>query len=393
MKRIYMDHIAGTPLYPEVVEAMLPFLHGGFGNPQSFHREGRSASEALETARAETAVLIGAEPGEILFTASGSESNNTAVKGIATANRSRGTHLVTSAIEHSSVLNAVKSLEKQGFSVTQVPVDRTGRVDPAAVGAAITPETALVSVMLANSEVGTIQPIAEIAALCREQGVPMHTDAVPAVGNLPLDVKNLGVDALSLAASQFGGPRGAAALYLRRGVRLAPLIDGGIQEGGRRAGSENLPGIVGLGKAAELARSGMMERVSRMSALRDRLIKNLPARIEHVVLTGHPEKRLPYHASFCIEFVEGEAMLLSLDMKGFAISSGSACTSRSLKASHVLLAMGYDHSLAQASLVFSLVEETEPEDIEYLLDVFPPIIQRLREMSPLYNEYLEGKSK
>jgi cysteine desulfurase len=300
---------------------------------------------------------------------------------------------VVSAIEHPSVLNAAAGLEKQGYTVTRVPVDRFGLVDPAAVEAALTPETALASIMLANSDVGTIEPIEEISAVCRERGVPLHTDAVAAAGNLPVDVRSLGVDALSLAASQFGGPRGAAALFLRKGVRIQPLIEGGVQESGRRAGSENLPGIVGLGKAAALAVKKMPERTAQKIALRDRLIESLPAKIENVILTGHRERRLPHHASFCIEFVEGEAMLLSLDMKGFAVSSGSACTSRTLKASHVLLAMGLDHALAQASLVFSMVDGITMGDIDLLLDVFPPIIGRLREMSPLYTEYLEGKSK
>jgi cysteine desulfurase len=247
--------------------------------------------------------------------------------------------------------------------------------------------------MLANGEVGTIEPLGEISAFCRSRDVLLHTDAVDAVGNIPVDVKALGVDALSLAGNQFYGPKGSAALYIKKGRRILPFIDGGIQEGGRRAGTEDVPAIVGLGKAAELAQENMEPRIKRMTALRDRLVTRLPGLIEHTVLTGHPEKRLPHHASFCVQFVEGESMLLNLDMQGIALSSGSSCTSRALKASHVLLAMGIDHALAQSSLVFSLIDSTSQEDIDYLLDVFPPIIERLRKMSPLYTQYLEEKEK
>jgi cysteine desulfurase len=277
--------------------------------------------------------------------------------------------------------------------VNSVPVDKWGMVDPEELQRAFSDETILVSVMLANNEVGTIEPIGEISRICRARDVLFHTDAVAAVGNIPVDVKELGVDALSLAGSQFYGPQGSAALFVKKGVRILPFIDGGIQESGRRAGTENVPGIVGLGKAAEIAQNEMEERITKVKPSRDRLIKLLPQRVEHVFLTGHPEKRLPHHASFCIEFVEGEAMLLNLDMQGISVSSGSACTSRALKASHVLLAMGIDHALAQGSLVFSLIEETTSEDIDYFLEVFPPIIERLRKMSPLYTQYLEEKGK
>ncbi|MBN2409231.1 MAG: cysteine desulfurase, partial [Candidatus Aminicenantes bacterium] len=328
---------------------------------------------------------------EISFTSCGSESNNFAVKGIALARRDKGRHVVLSAIEHPSVLQAAKSLEKFGFSATLVPVDRDGRVDPEDVKRALKKETVLVSIILASSEVGTIEPLAEIAGVCRAEGIPIHTDAVAASGNIPLDVRELGADALSLAADQFYGPKGSGALFLRKGTRILPLIDGGIQESGRRAGTENVAGIVGLGKAAELALESLSERAGRMKSLRDRLIERFPQKVDRVYLTGHREQRLPHHASFCVEFIEGEAMLLNLDMKGIAASSGSACTSRALKASHVLLAMGIDHALAQGSLVFSLIDSTTAEDIDYLLDVFPPIIDRLRKMSPLYNEFLEEK--
>ncbi len=393
MRRVYLDRIAATPLHPEVLEAMLPYLKYNFGNPQSLHSVGQAALEAVEEAREKLAQLINCEPQEIFFTSSGSESNNFALKGLALAQQKRGTHIVLSAIEHQSVLHSAKSLEKLGFKVSSVPVDKWGLVDPEDVKRALSDETILVSIMFANNEVGTIEPIGEIASICRSRDVLFHTDAVAAAGNIPVDVKELEVDALSLAGNQFYGPQGSAALFVKKGTRILPFIDGGIQESGRRAGTENVSGIVGLGKAAEIARKEMEKRSERVKPLRGRLMKLLPQKVEHVFLTGHPEKRLPHHASFCIEFVEGEAMLLNLDMQGISASSGSACTSRALKASHVLLAMGLDHALAQGSLVFSLIEETTSKDIDYLLEVFPPIIERLRKMSPLYTQYLEEKGK
>jgi cysteine desulfurase len=393
MRKVYLDHIAATPLHPEALEAMLPYLRENFGNPQSLHSAGQQAQQALEEARENVARLIHAQAAEIFFTSSGSESNNFAVKGLALAQKSRGNHIVLSSIEHQSVLHSAKSLEKFGYTVKLIPVDKFGRMTPEDVRKAITSDTVLVSVMLANSEVGTIQPIKEIAEACREQEVLFHTDAVAAVGNIPVDVTELGVDALSLAGNQFYGPKGSAALFLKKGTRILPFIDGGIQEGGRRAGTEDVAAIVGLGKAAEIALRDWKKRQEKVLPLRDRLIQGLPQKVEHVFFTGHPESRLPHHASFCIEFIEGEAMLLNLDMQGISASSGSACTSRALKASHVLLAMGIDHALAQGSLVFSLVEGTTAEDLEYLLEVFPPIIERLRKMSPLYTQYLEEKKK
>lgn len=393
MKRVYLDHIASTPLHPEVLEAMLPHLKGNFGNPQSLHSVGQEALRAVEEAREKAAQLIHAQASEVYFTSSGSESNNFALKGLALVQRNQRTHIVLSAVEHQSVLHSAKSLEKLGFSTSLVLVDKWGMVDPEDIRKAITPETGLVSVMLANSEVGTLQPVREIAEVCRSRDVLFHTDAVAAVGNIPVNVSELGVDALSLAGNQFYGPKGSAALFVKKGIRILPFIDGGIQEGGRRAGTEDVAAIVGLGKAAEIAMRDMEKRVERARSLRDRLIQELPQRVDHVFLTGHPEKRLPHHASFCIEFIEGEAMLLNLDMQGIAASSGSACTSKALKASHVLLAMGIDHALAQGSLVFSLIEDTTSEDIDYLLEVFPPVIERLRKMSPLYTKYLEEKEK
>jgi cysteine desulfurase len=394
MKRVYLDHIAATPLDPQVLEAMLPYLRERYGNPQSLHSAGQEALTAIEEARSRVARLIGAEENEIFFTSSGSEANNFAVKGMSLARRDKGRHLVVSAIEHQSVLHSVKSLEKvDGFSSTSVPVDRDGLINPEDVKRALRKETALVSVILASSEVGTIEPLAEIARVCRSAGIPLHTDAVAAAGNIPLDVRELDVDALSLAADQFYGPKGSAALFLKKGTRILPLIDGGIQEGGRRGGTENVAGIVGMGKAAEIALTKLTERGERMKSLRDRLIEKLPQKVDRVYLTGHREKRLPHQASFCVEFIEGESMLLNLDMKGIATSSGSACTSKALKASHVLLAMGIDHALAQGSLVFSLIDSTTAEEIDYLLDVFPPIIDRLRKMSPLYTKFLEENKK
>ena len=392
MRKVYFDHAATTPVHPKVVEAMLPYLQEQFGNPLSLHNFGEVPREAVEEARAKVADLIGARPDEIYFTASGSEANNMAVKGIALMNRQKGQHMVVSAIEHQSVLNATQTLEKLGFEVTQVPVDQHGLVDPDDVVAAIRDDTTLVSVMHANNEIGTIEPVAEIARAVKEKrkGITFHTDAVATVGTLPVDVKELGVDLLSLAGNQFYGPKGAGALFIRRGIRFMPLIDGGIQERGRRAGTENVPAIVGLGVAAELAKESLTEWAQgkgRLIPLRDRLIERLTSEMDKVYLTGHPTKRLPGHVSVCVEFIEGESMLLMLNMQGIAASSGSTCTSRALKASHVLMAIGLEAALAQGSLVFTLGESNTIEDVDYVAEVLPPIVERLRQMSPLY----EGK--
>jgi cysteine desulfurase len=386
MRKVYFDHAATTPVHPHVVEAMLPYLQEKFGNPLSLHSFGEDPREAVEEARARVADLIGARPDEIYFTASGSEANNMAVKGIALMNRQKGQHMVVSAIEHQSVLNSTQTLEKLGFEVTQVPVDQHGLVDPDDVVAAIRDDTTLVSVMHANSEIGTIEPVAEIARAVKEKrkGIAFHTDAVATVGTLPVDVRELEVDLLSLAGSQFYGPKGAAALFIKKGVRLMPLIDGGIQERGRRAGTENVPAIVGLGVAAELAQEGLAERAERLVPLRHRLIERLTSEMDRVYLTGHPTMRLPGHVSVCVEFIEGESMLLMLNMQGVAASSGSTCTSRALKASHVLTAIGVETALAQGSLVFTLGESSTIEDVDYVAEVLPPIVERLRQMSPLY---------
>lgn len=393
MNKVYLDRMAATPVHPDVLAAMHPLFSEAFGNPQSLHRAGQEAAAAVEEAREKVAALICARSEEIVFTSCGSESNSFALKGLALANQSRGKHIVISAVEHLSVLNSARSLEKSGFRVTEVGVDGRGRLDPADVERALAADTVLVSVMTANNEVGTIEPVAEIGRICRSRNVLFHTDAVAAAGNIPLDVNALGVDALSMAADQFYGPKGSAALFLKKGTRIHPLIGGGIQEAGRRGGTENVPGIVGMGKAAEIAAAEMAARAEKARFLRDYLVRSLPARVDHVVLTGHPDARLPHHASFCVEFVEGEAMLLSLDFHGISASSGSACTSRALKVSHVLLAMGLDHALAQGSLVFGLIDGTRREDIDHLLAVFPPVVDKLRKMSPLYTEYLKEKGR
>jgi cysteine desulfurase len=389
MKKVYLDNAASTPILPEVKEAMLPFLREVYGNPQSLHDWGDAAREAIDGAREKVAGLIGADPEEIIFTSGGTESNNMAVKGLALARQAQGKHVVVSAIEHFSVLHSARTLEKWGFEVTEVPVDKHGIVNPADVKKSIRKDTVLVSIMHANGEIGTIEPIKEIVEITKELKIPFHTDAVATVGTIPINVKELGVDALSLAGSQFYGPKGVGALWVKKGFRIIPLLDGGIQEGGRRGGTENVPGIVGLGKAAEIAAMQMATRIKKLTPLRDSLLKGLPSKIDHVVVTGHPQNRLPGHASFCVEFIEGEAMLMLLNSKGIAVSSGSACTSRALKASHVLLAIGLSHEIAQGSLLCTLGIDNTKEDIDYFLDTMPPVVERLRQMSPLYDKYVK----
>ncbi|MFC1982084.1 cysteine desulfurase family protein [Chloroflexota bacterium] len=387
MRKTYLDNAATTPLLPEVREAMIPYLGDVFGNPSSLHDWGDAAREAIEEARAQVANLIGTDPDEITFTSGGTESNNFAVKGLALAQKDKGRHIVVSAIEHFSVLHSARTLEKWGFEVSEVPVDKYGMVDPEDVRRKIRKDTVLVSIMHANGEVGTIEPIQEIARITRELKIPFHTDAAATAGTIPVDVKGLGVDALSLAGNQFYGPKGVGALWVRKGVRIMPLLDGGIQEGGRRAGTENVPAIAGLGKAAELAKKDIEKRIGRLIPIRDRLLKGLPGKIDHVIVTGHPKNRLPGHASFCVEFIEGESMLMLLNSKGVAVSSGSACTSRALKASHVLIAMGTPHELAQGSILFTIGIESTTEDADYVIEVMPPIVDRLRQMSPLYAKF------
>ena len=391
-RKVYLDNIATTRVLPDVADAMLPYLREAYGNPQSLHAWGDEAREAMDKAREQVGRLINANPEEIIFTSSGTEANNLAIKGLAQAQASKGKHIVVSAIEHFSVLHATRTLEKAGYEVTEIPVDKHGLVDPDEVTKNIRKDTILVSIMHANGEVGTIEPIADIAKKVREAGVLFHTDAVDSTGNIPVDIKTLGVDALSLAGNQFYGPKGAAALWVRKGLRLIPLMDGGVQEGGRRPGTENVPAIVGLGKAAEIAARDIASRTTGLVKLRDKLINGLLGTVSHTILTGHPSERLPHHASFCVEFIEGEAMLMLLSSQGIAVSSGSACTSRALKASHVLIAMGYPHEIAQGSLVFGLGLDTKQADIDYVLEKLPPIVERLRQMSPLYAKFVkEGR--
>ena len=390
-RRVYLDYVATTPVLPEVLEAMLPYFWEVYGNPQSLHSWGDEAREAIEKAREQVAGLVGGSPEEIVFTSSGSEANNLAVKGLAQGQVAKGKHIIVSAVEHFSVLHAARTLEKTGFELTVVPVDKYGLVDPDEIAKNIRKDTILVSVMHANGEVGTIQPIAEIGKRAKEAEVLFHTDAVASTGNIPVNVNELGVDALSLAANQFYGPKGAAALWVRKRIRLIPLMDGGVQEGGRRPGTENVPAIVGLGKAAELAIRDMPSRMGKLSQLRDKLINGLLTAIDHTIITGHPTQRLPHHASFCVEFIEGEAMLLLLNSQGIAVSSGSACTSRALKASHVLIAMGIPHEIAQGSLLFSLGVDNNEADIDYVVEKLPTIVDRLRQMSPLYAKFIKEK--
>lgn len=381
MKKYYFDHAATNPLHPDVFEAMVPYLKDEFGNPLSIYELGTRAKDAIEKSREKVASLINAKPREIVFTSSGAEANNFAVRGIALARQNEGNHIIVSRAEHHSILNSARFLEKNGFVVTYLPIDKYGIVDPERVKKSITKETTLISVIHGSSEVGTIEPIREIAQIAKEREVIVHTDAVATAGNIPLNVKELGVDLLSMTAHQFYGPKGAAALYVREGLRIVPLIYGGIQEGGRRAGTENVPAIIGMGKAAELAKAEMSFRMEHSGMLRDRMIEGMK-RIDNVYLTGHPAERLPGHASFCVEYIEGEAMLLLLAAKGIYAASGSACTSKALKSSPVLLAMGMPAALAQGSIVFSLGRENTDDDIDYLLEEFPKVVQRLREMSP-----------
>jgi cysteine desulfurase len=381
MKKIYLDHVATNPLHPEALEAMIPYLKEEFGNPLSVYEYGMRAKTAIEGAREQVAGLVNAKSAEIIFTASGAEANNFALRGIALAKQNEGKHVIVSRMEHHSILNSARFLEKSGFAVTYLPVDKKGFVDPETVKKAITKETVLISVTHASSEVGTIEPIKDIVKVAKERKIIVHTDAVATTGNIPVDVKDLGVDLLSMAAHQFYGPKGAGALFIRQGTRIVPLIYGGIQESGRRAGTENVPAIVGMGKAAELAKAEMQKRTEYLTPLRERIIDTM-AGVERVYLTGDRQNRLPAHASFCVEYIEGEAMLLLLAAKGIFTASGSACSSKALKASPVLLSMGISSSLAQGSIVFSLGMMNTSEDVDYLLTEFPAVIKRLREISP-----------
>jgi cysteine desulfurase len=376
---IYLDHNATTPIDPRVFEAMKPYLTDLFGNPSSIYRAGQDVRKVVEDARDTLAGLLGASPREIYFTSGGTESDNTAIKGIA-LNRGSG-HIITSAIEHPAVIEVVKWLEKRGFTATYVGVDSGGLVDPDDVMKAIRDDTIVVSIMHANNEVGTIQPIEDIAALAHERGIPFHTDAVQTAGKLPIDVDAMGIDLLSLSAHKFYGPKGTGALYVRRGTKFDPCVHGGHQERGIRGGTENVAGIIGLGKAVEIAAAEMDEESVRIRRLRDKLESGLAERIEDIRFNGHREKRMYNTASVIVKYVEGEAMLLNLDYHGVAASSGSACTSGSLDPSHVLLAMGLPAPIAHGSLRFSLGRATTDEGIDSVLEVLPPIVEKLRAMS------------
>jgi len=381
-RTVYLDNFATTKPAEEVLEGMLPYFREIFGNALSPYDLGQRAREAVEEARVEVAELIKAKPQEIIFTSGGTESNNMAIVGLAKANKKKGNHVIVSTVEHHSITNPARHLEREGFEVTFLPVDRYGVIDLNFLERALREDTVLVSVQLANPEVGTIQPVKEVVRLAKRVGALVHTDAVAAIPQMKVDVDDLGVDALSLSAHLFYGPKGAGALYIRKGVRVQPIIYGGIQEGGRRGGTENVPAIVGMGIAARLLRQNLPTMVPKMQALRDRLIKGLLERIPNLHLTGHPEKRLPGHASFIVEFVEGEAMLLMLAFKGIYTSSGSTCTSKALKASPVLSSMGYPAHLIQGSILFVLSKDTQEEDIDYVLNTMPEVVERLRELSP-----------
>lgn len=388
---IYLDHNATTPVVPEVVDAMLPFYREYFGNASSVHAFGRDAKRGLEDARDAVADLLGADPTEIVFTGGGTEADNLAIRGVALAAGKAGGHIITSQVEHHAVLETCRALAERGHEVTELPVDEHGLVDPLAVREAIRENTILITIMHGNNEVGTIQPIAEIGQIAQEAGIPFHTDAVQAVGRVPIDVTELNVDLLSCSAHKLYGPKGVGALYIRAGTRIRPLAVGGHHEWKMRAGTENVPGTVGFGKAAEVAARDLVSENRRVAALRDRLQEGLLARIKEATPTGHPTKRLPNTLNMTFRYVEGEALLLSLDVKGVAVSTGSACTSGSLHASHVLLAMGIPHQLSQGALRFSLGRANSDQDIDDVLTILPEEVARLRAMSPLYREQSPGE--
>jgi len=383
-RRVYMDHSATTPMRREVVDAMAPYLSETYGNASSVHAFGREARCAVEGAREKVASLIGARPDEIIFTGGGTESDNLAVKGVALANQKRGRHVITCAVEHHAVLNPCAWLEKRGFEVTRLGVDGRGLVSAEELRHALRSDTTLVSIMLANNEVGVIEPIAQLAAVAHEAGALFHTDAVQACGKVPVSVEDLGVDLLTMSAHKFYGPKGVGALYRREGVRIEPMHHGGHHEKGLRPGTENVPGIVGLAAALELACAEMPKEAERLAALRDRLQEGIFERIEDVRLNGHPDKRLPHLLNVSVLGVEGESMLLALDANGIAVSTGSACTSGSLEPSHVLTAMGIPPEVAHGSLRFSLGLINTEQDVDYVLECIVPVVQRFREMSPTY---------
>lgn len=388
-KNVYMDYSATTYVKPEVLEEMMPYFTEKFGNPSSFYGISRETKRAIDTARQKVAKGLNCDADEIYFTGGGSEADNWAIKGIASAHKNKGNHIITTKIEHHAVLHTCQYLEKNGFDVTYLDVDSEGFINLEDLKNAITDKTILVSIMFANNEIGTIQPIKEIGEICRENKVFFHTDAVQAVGNVPIDVKDMNIDMLSLAGHKIYGPKGIGVLYIKKGIKIDNLIHGGAQEKNRRAGTENIAGIVGLGKAMELATSNIEEHMKKMSVLRDRLIDGL-LKIPYTNLNGpRGEKRLPGNVNVRFRFIEGESILLSLDFKGVCASSGSACTSGSLDPSHVLLAIGLPHELAHGSLRLTLGAGSTEEDVDYVLEVTPPIIERLRNMSPLWDDFIK----
>jgi cysteine desulfurase len=386
MKRIYLDYAATTPVHPEVIKAMLPYFSDAFGNPSSLYSYGLEARQAIEAARNKVAESIGAKNEEIVFTGGGSEADNSAIKGVADANGRMGNHIITSVIEHHAVLVTFKFLEKRGFKVTYLPVDKYGLVDPESVRKAITDKTILISIMHANNEIGTLQPIGEIGKIARKAKIYFHTDAVQTVGHIPVNVNELKVDMLSFSAHKLYGPKGVGVLYIRKGTKVTSLIHGGEQEQGRRAGTENVPGIVGLGKAIELAGLDIANETARLITLRNVLIKGILEKIEHSRLNGHPEQRLPNNVNVSVDFIEGESTCLNLDLEGICISTGSACSSSDAEPSHVLLAIGLSHEQARSSLRFTMGRLTTAEDIERVLEVLPRTVARLRAISPLFKK-------
>lgn len=386
MKKIYLDYAATTPVDPLVIKTMEPYLFEKFGNPASIHSFGQAAKAALEESRESVAKYLGAKPDEIVFTSGGTESNNFVINGVAGANANKGNHIITSCIEHHAVLEPCKALEKKGFKITYIGVDKEGLIDPQDIKNAISDKTILISLMHANNEIGTIQPISEVGSIAKEKGIYFHTDAVQTVGHLPVNVNDLNVDLLSLSGHKFYGPKGVGALYIRKGTRIESFLLGGDQERGRRASTHNTPGIVGLASALELCEEKMQQEMNFQVSLRDKLIREIPKKIPEVTLNGHPTKRLVNNVNYSIEYIEGESMLLNLDILGIAASTGSACTSTSLEPSHVLLAIGRSHELAHGSLRFSFGRWTKEEDIDYLLEHLPKIVDKLRAMSPLYQK-------
>ena len=383
MRRIYLDYAATTPTHPEVVKAMLPYFTEAFGNPSSIYSCGQQAKGAIEESRTKIADLIGARDEEIVFTSGGTEADNFAIKGVASSRDTRGNHIITSPIEHHAVIETCKFLGRRGFSITHLPVDEYGLVDPDDIKKAITDKTILISVMHANNEIGTIEPIAEIGKIAREAGIYFHTDAVQTVGHIPINVDELGVDLLSISAHKLYGPKGVGALYIRKGTKLVSLVHGGEQERGRRAGTYNAPGIIGFGRAVELAQQEMNQEAERLTPLRNKLINGLLERIDHTQLNGHPQKRLPNNVNISVDFVEGESMCLGLDLAGICASTGSACASSTLEPSHVLLVTGLSPERAYGSLRFTLGKWTTEEEIDQVLEVLPPLVAKLRAMSPL----------